>query len=248
MEHLTGSLLAALVLSMVYVLGTWLSRQDETEGMWSRRRIISAAAGVSVAYVFLDVLPELGTQHLTFLRAAHEGILFEEERIYILALISFVLLYGLDHMVMSKREQRKETLTEGKPDATYWVHLMGFAAYSAMIGYLLVERAERGAASLIVYALAMSIHFLIVDHSMREEHNGVYERTGHWFLALSVLAGWLIGVSTPFSEMVFARLFAVLAGGVVIESLRSELPGDRKGKFWPFCLGAFVFALLIMLA
>src|SRR5262245_60768214 len=128
MEHLTGSLLAALVLSMVYVLGTWLSRQDETQGILNRRRIISAAAGVSVAYVFLDVLPELATQHLTFVKAAQEGILFEEERIYVLALISFVLLYGLDHMVMSKREQRKETLTEGKGDAMYWIHLSGFAA------------------------------------------------------------------------------------------------------------------------
>jgi hypothetical protein len=247
MEISFGSLFAAMVLASVYVLGTWLNEQSEEKKPWRRRRI-SIAAGVSVAYVFLDVLPELATQHLTFLKASDRGILFAEQRIYLLALISFVLLYALDHMVLSSREQRKEAIAEGSGDAIYWLHLTGFAAYSAMIGYLLIERAERGTAPLIVYALAMTIHFLIVDHSMREEHGKVYERTGHWILAISVLAGWLIGISTPFSEAVFARLFAVLAGGVVITSLRSELPDERQGKFWPFCIGALVYALLILLA
>jgi hypothetical protein len=47
--------------------------------------------------------------------------------------------------------------------------------------------------------------------------------------------------------VVFARLFAVLAGGVVITSLSAELPGDREGRFWPFCLGAAVYAVLLSL-
>jgi hypothetical protein len=53
---------------------------------------------------------------------------------------------------------------------------------------------------------------------------------------------------SPLSEAAFARLFALLAGGVVITSLKAELPDDRKGRFWPFCLAALVFALLLMLA
>ena len=42
---------------------------------------------------------------------------------------------------------------------------------------------------------------------------------------------------TPLPEVLLARLFAVLAGGVVITSLGAELPDDREGRFWPFCLG-----------
>jgi hypothetical protein len=48
--------------------------------------------------------------------------------------------------------------------------------------------------------------------------------------------------------VVFARLFAVLAGGVVITSLKAELPGEREGRFWPFCLGAAAYAVLLFLA
>ena len=67
-------------------------------------------------------------------------------------------------------------------------------------------------------------------------------------MAASVLVGWAAGAVSPLSEAAFARLFALLAGGVVITSLKAELPDDRKGRFWPFCLAALVFAFLLILA
>jgi len=94
----------------------------------------------------------------------------------------------------------------------------------------------------------MAVHFLIVDHSLGEEHGRAYRPRGRWLLAASVLVGWLIGVMAPLSEVAVARLFAVLAGGVVITSLRSELPDDREGRFWPFCLGAVLFAAVLLAA
>jgi hypothetical protein len=123
-----------------------------------------------------------------------------------------VALYGLEHMVLASRERRRDAAAEA-PDPVYWLHLGGFAAYSALIGYLLVERAERGPLALAVYGLAMALHFLIVDHSLREEHGPVYDHGGRWVLAATVFAGWMAGATTPLSEVVFARLFAVLAGG-----------------------------------
>jgi hypothetical protein len=242
MEISLASLAAALVLTAVYALGGWLDTRGAVEGVWVRRRWVSVAAGVSVAYVFVDVLPELGAQHLAFRAAAGEGLLFAEQRIYILALLAFVALYGLEHMVLASRER------PGARDAVYGVHLLGFAAYSWLIGYLLIERAERGPVALAAYGLAMALHFLIVDHSLREEHGSVYDRAGRWVLAASVLAGWLVGGLLPLSDVAFARLFAILAGGVVITSLGAELPRERQGRFWPFCLGAVGYAALLFVA
>jgi hypothetical protein len=246
MEVSLGSLGVAVILALVYALGARLGGH-RAEGVWARRRWVSVAAGVSVAYVFVDVLPELGAQHRTFREAAGEGLLFAEQRIYVLALLAFVALYGLEHMVLAARERRRDARAEAA-DPVYWLHLGGFAAYSALIGYLLVERAVRGPLALAVYGLAMALHFLIVDHSLREEHGRVYDHGGHWVLTASVLAGYAVGATTPLSEVAFARLFAVLAGGVVITSLKAELPGEREGRFWPFCLGAAAYAGLLFLA
>jgi hypothetical protein len=249
MEIPLGSLAAALVFACAYLVGGRLGTSEAGEQFWSRRRFISAAAGISVAYIFVDVLPELEIQRQVVVKAAGDGaLLFAEQRIYLLALLSFVVIYGLEHIVLVNRKRRRASVAAGEADAVFWLQLAGYAAYSALIGYLVVERAERGALALIVYTFAMALHFLIVDHSLAEEHRRAYGARGRWLLAASVLLGWLIGVVTPLSEVAVARLFAVLAGGVVITSLRAELPDDRTGRFWPFCFGAVLFAAFLVAA
>ena len=125
------------------------------------------------------------------------------------------------------------------------MHLIGFVAYSCLIGYLLVERAERGVLPLAAYTFAMAVHFLIVGHSLAEEHGLQHRWSGKWLLALSVLAGCLLGLTTHLSETMFARLFAMLAGGVVITSIGHELPVTARTLFAVlfgrshFCAGSF---------
>jgi hypothetical protein len=249
MEIDLPSLLAATALALVFALRGGAGERGVTWRFWSRRRWISAAAGVSVAYVFVDVLPEMAEQNKVITAAAGSAGLFAEQRIYMLALLSFVILYGLQHMVLSSREARRSAVEQGQGrDRVYRLHVAGFAGYSALIGYLLVERAERGVAALAVYALAMAIHLLIVNHTLSKEHGNAYRRGGHWWLAASVIAGWTAGAMMPLSDLAFARLFALLAGGVVITSIGAELPDDREGRFWPFCIGAVAFALLLLTA
>ena len=242
-----ASLAVALVLALVYALGARLDERGEAAGLWRRRRWISLAAGVSVAYVFVDVLPELGVRHRRFLETAGEGLLFAEQRIYMLALLAFVVLYGLEYMVLTSREGRASGGESHRRDAVFWLHLGGFALYSWLIGYLLVERAETGSLALSLYGFAMAFHFFLVGHSLRETHGEAFDRRGRCVLAASVLAGWLAGVTVELSEIVLARLFAVLAGGVVITSLNAELPREREGRFWYFCLGAMAYAALLIL-
>ena len=249
METDYASLAAATVIAAAYLIGGSLVGSEASERFWARRRYISAAAGISVAYVFVDVLPELELQRKAVVAAAGaRDLLFAEQRIYLVALVSFVVINGLQHIVLVNRERRHATVAAGRRDGIYWLQLAGYAAYSALIGCLLVERVEGGIASLVAYSLAMAVHFLIVDHSLEEEHGQAYGSGGRWLLALSVMAGWCLAVVAPLPETVMARLFALLAGGVVITSLNAELPSDREGRFWPFCLGAIAFAAFLLLA
>lgn len=247
MEVDGSSLVAAIVLAAVYALRVGAG-EDAVARRSDGRGLISAAAGVSVAYVFIDVLPELAAHNALLGKAGGVASLYAEQRIYVLMLASFVVMYGLQHIVLASRSRRHESLAREERDPVYWLHLLGYAAYSALIGYLLVERAARGTAPIVLYTLAMGIHFVIVNHALAEEHGAMYRRHGHLWLAGGVLAGWAAAALLPIDEVTFARLFALLAGGVVITSLRSELPDERTGRFWPFCLGAIAFAVLLILA
>ena len=242
-------LAAGIVLALVYALRGSTGEDPFSARFWARRRWVSAAAGVSVAYVFVDVLPELGALGAT-LHAHGGGIgtLFGEERIYVLTLLSFLVMYGLQNIVLAAKEVRGVSAERSETDKIYWLHLVGYAAYSALIGYLLVERAEQGLKVLAFYTSAMAIHLVVVNHSLAEAHEALYRQQGRWLLAAAVLAGTAVGWTVPISETWFARLFAVLAGGVVITSLRAELPDDSRGRFWPFCLAALGYAFLLLAA
>lgn len=247
---LTASLVAALVLAAVQVLALPVLERAEALSGRVRRRLVSASAGASVAYVFIDVLPELALQHRVVTEAAGAaGLLFAEQRVYVLALLSFVLFYGLEHLVLSDRERREDTGASHDETRFFLAHLLAFGGYTALIGDLLVERAAHGPVTLAIYTLAMAVHFVIVAHALSERFRRPYARWGRWVLAASVLAGWALGATARVSDVTFARLFAVLAGGVVITSVQGELlGGEREGRFWPFLLGALVFAVLLMSA
>jgi hypothetical protein len=249
MDPSIASLAVVLVFAGVYLAGAWIESSPRIERFRTHSGYISAAAGISVAYVFIDVLPELEVQRQAMVGAAgNVELLFAEKRVYLGALLSFVVVYGLEHMVLVTHERRRAVMAEGRADAVYWVEVAGYAAYTGLIGYLVLDRTKHGVLSLAIYAFAMAIHFLIVDHGLAEKLGSAYAPRGRWVLAASVLVGWGVAVAMPLSDTVVARLFAVLAGGVVMASLRAELPHQGQGQFWPFCLSAVVFAVFLAFA
>lgn len=241
------AVLASIVLAAMFALPGGVAPGSEPSAVWSRRRWVSGAAGVSVAYVFVDVLPELSSLNRVLVGAGGgEAALFAEQRIYVLVLVAFVVMYGLQHFVVKARVRGPSDADRERIEPAYLLQLAGFAIYAALIGYLLVGRAEDGPVTVATYTAAMAIHFVIVNHSLAEEHDESYGRKGRWWLAGSVVVGCLVGLALPLSEVAFARLFAILAGGVTITSLGAELPDDRRGRFWPFCAGALAYAALLM--
>lgn len=164
------------------------------------------------------------------------------------ALAGFVVFYGLDHMVLTRRAGGRHGAAADFADRVYWLHAGGYAAYSWLIGYLLVERADSGPVALVLYTGAMAFHFAVVDHALRHKHGAAYDRRGRWGLAASVLAGWLGGTVTRLSEPALARIFAFVGGGVVITGANAELPGECDGRFWAFCVGAAAYTVLLLLA
>jgi len=238
-----ASLVAALSFLLPFALGKRLRIVDSR----SRRGWLSAAGGIAIAYVFVDLLPQMNRMQEIF-SAASSGlsIPFPEYRVYTSALAGFVLFYALENMASFSRPGRREK-GEEKCSPACWVHILGFALYSALMGYLLHEESKENSIPLLLYSLAMFFHFWIVDHSLRREHGGFYDRFGRWMLASGVLAGWVLGSFGFFSELLVPTLMGFIGGGVVINSIKEELPEKGEGHVFPFILGAFGYALFLLL-
>ena len=71
---------------------------------------------------------------------------------------------------------------------------------------------------------------------------------GKWVLAAATGAGCLIGLQAKISDPVLATLMGFIAGGVIVNSMVMELPKEKEGRFWAFCVGSFLYSLLLLLA
>ncbi|WP_328824250.1 hypothetical protein [Metabacillus schmidteae] len=87
------------------------------------------------------------------------------------------------------------------------------------------------------YFLALAVHFVTNDHSLRKDHKKVYDRFGRWLLTFAILLGWLVGVFIELKEIYISLLTAFLAGGIILNVLKEELPEERKSSFVAFFLG-----------
>ena len=228
--------MAALVLASVYVFGSRLRSRLRYRG-W-----VSIAGGVSVATVFVDLLPEISERQAMFSASVHsKAALFPEQAIYLAALVGFVLFYGLQHFVAASAS------AEGNSGVVFsLLRITAFAGYSGLIGYLLVHNVWKNDPSLLLYTLAMAFHLLLVDHSLSQSAHEAYEARGRWILALAVLVGWCAGVVTAIPEQWLARIIGFVCGGVIMNTLVVELPEERGGRFWPFVFAAAAYALVLI--
>jgi len=211
--------------------------------------VASAAAGISVAWVFLELLPSLTEYQHT---VEGSGILPGLERhVYIAALVGLVIAFWVETASRSSRRENYEAGEEAITDpATFWLSLGGFVIFNASIGYALADPADLAVSPYWIFVIAMGLHFLANDESMVENHGIRYQRYGRWLLIAGLLAGWIIG-RVPQYDMDGAGLAVVLAyvaGGMIMNIMRHELPvTSRTVNAAAFALGAFVFGVLVLI-
>lgn len=200
-----------------------------------RSRWLSLAGGASVAYVFLHLLPELAAHEAT-LAEVGEGGPFGALTVWVVALAGLTVFYGLERMIRSLPSKR----------ADGWrVHLASFGLYNLLVGYLVMKR-DAAAGELLLFALAMGFHFLTTDYGLRQDHRERWLGWGRWLLVASLLAGAVLGALTTMPEWSVASLFALLAGSVLLNVLKEELPEDRQSRFAPFLAGAAGYGALLL--
>lgn len=227
---------AAVLLTAVQLLPHFLQDLPERK----RRRLHSAAGGVAVAFVFLHLLPEIGEVRDPVSEAIGPVVPFGEHRVFVLVLAGLVGFYGIE--IVSRRAHRQAHASSTWVDQ---VAIGVFAAYYAVVGYLLWRQADQGAAKLAAYTIAIGLHFLVVDYGLRDTHRQAYARVGRWVLAAAVVVGWVIGWVATVPEWGLGMMLAVFAGALILVALKEELPAERSGHYGAFVIGVLAYSGLL---
>lgn len=168
--------------------------------------------------------------------------LLAEQRVYLAALTGFVVFYGVEVFVTQHRDENIEA-----SDLVFWAHTGIFAFYSGLVGYLLFHREEAGLLSLLYYALAMALHFTVTDYGLRQHHREAFYLRGRWILVGATLLGGIIGFGTEIEPLPLSMLFGFLAGAIILNIIKEELPGLDESRFGAFVVGATVYTSLLLL-
>lgn len=210
-------LLAAAALALAHLTAGRLRFLDVVP----RSAWLSAAGGISVAYVFVHLLPELGDTHAR-----------GDEQVWLLALAGLALFYAVEQHSSAERPRAFE------------LSMTSFAVYNALIGYLLA----RGRNELALFTIALGVHFIVNDAGLRRHHRAAYDRLGRWLLAAAILAGWGIGQVAQIGEPALGFVVAFIGGGVILNTIKEELPGEQRARVAPFLAGAAAYAALLEIA
>ncbi|MDX1622046.1 MAG: hypothetical protein R3320_13700 [Nitriliruptorales bacterium] len=231
---------AAVVLALLHAFGGRLRSVHIVPRSW----VLSAGSGVSVAYVVVHLLPELAEidEHLAGrLTGGVWGYI--EAHAWLVTLAGLAAFYGLE-----LRARRATGSASSGMRRLGWLHLGSYAMYNAIVGYLLHDRVEDGAFVLLLFTIAMGVHFLVNDHGLREQLGQQYRSRGRWVVASGVVAGAVLGAFVELAEAMLGVLVAFLAGGIVMNVMKEELPENRRSRWTPFVLGAAAYAALLLSA
>lgn len=233
----TGTSLVAIVL-----LGLVLASAGRTE---LRARVAepltAAAAGVSVAYVFVVLFPELAHFQAAFLEhragARHPWL---HEQVFLLALAGMLLLGGARLWATRKHAQAPAMA------APFKVELATLCLVSAFVGFTLSELARAGVVVLGLATLGYGTHLLVEVHALRAEWAALYRRTGRWLLLACLAGGWITGALWGRAGTLLAAAYALVSGSIIASAMGGELPRRTRRDFIAFVGGALAFTALVL--
>ena len=211
-----------------------------------RHTFLSAASGAAVAFVLLQLLPSISKGQEALSQATQTGVFsFLERHAYLLMLVSVLVFYGLEKAARVSSTSRPQEKGSTPGPAVFWLHMITFGVMNILVGYLMIHRHETLQA-LLLFSLAMFVKFIINDNSLHASHKEGYDRIGRWLLAGAVVFGWAVGYVFKLPNVGPAMLQALLAGAVLLNVFKEELPSEKQGKLLPFALGAAAYAALLM--
>lgn len=239
--HLLVALVATLILILFHYLSPWFANHLPKKG----RAFISFAGGIAVAYVFLEMLPNLVEYNKPigeFLLSRNWLTPFTELSIYIVALLGFVIYYGLEMLAETKQNTFK------KVDDVYILHLSMFCLYNFLITYTMSLRALTSITATFIFTFAMALHFVITDRKFSRFYPIKFNAKGRFVLILFLFLGWLCTVIfDPVNVLLAAFMLAFLSGSVLLNVFREELPNANLMSFRAFSLGTLLVSTFLLL-
>lgn len=218
--------LSLLVLAAIHLFA---NRPKILGWVW-RGQFLSFASGVSLSYVFVDLLPALEKGAPVLKRTFEHVIPFLELHTYLIALLGILFYYGVQSRISPKKTQ--------------WLPFSSYLLFNFFVGASLSDSSNPEIQPLTLFTIAIGLHYFITDHLSKISD----KKLVLWSLICALFVGYLIGNLAKIPDTVTAIGISFVAGGILLNTFRYELPKREKdGYFWFVCGALLYTAILLVL-
>lgn len=221
------TLVYGLIISTLHYLSDFISLRF----IKYKDKILSFGAGVSITYLFLELLPMI-----------HEATYVLSKTSYISILVGFALFHLIEKYVYqhSKRDERIEKLKH--------IHSAGFFIYYFIIGIVLYHLMENNLVQGTLFLIPLVFHSAVSSASFQEIHKELKEKQHiRLFLSSSPIMGILIAIYIGVSQNVYYSMLGFVVGALFYIIIKDILPEQKEGDPKYFLAGMILFVLLLLI-
>ena len=220
-----------------------------------KKSVVSFSGGVAIAYVFFDLLPGIqgAAGHLRLLLRGYLGELpVFEVSTFGVAFAGFLVFFVSEHAAVHMRrrtaaETARHIDSVPAPRGVFIIHLSILSLVSLLIAYNLRFEVRTGLLGAMLFSFALILHFFDADRTMEMHYHGLFENYGRYILSAMPLAGWILSIFFPERRSEAAVLLAFIAGAVLFNVIKDEVPGAERGEPKFFVAGALIYASVLLL-
>ncbi len=218
-----------LLVAIVIALACVAAAERRLLGRKWPEYLLSAGAGIGIAYVVVHLLLELAIGAET-VRSTTEGRLpYAEVHAYLLVLVGIIGTLALMSVQFGLYGM------EPRPR----IRVVQPAMSALIVGYLLSVRDATEIGPLLIFTLAIGLHVAINAHTLATKLQSPF---GGLVLAGAIAAGYASGLLWEAPPVAVAGLVALLAGGVMTRTIHEILDEERH----PLVVGASAETILLV--
>jgi zinc transporter ZupT len=192
-----------------------------------RFRIISFGAGISIAYLFLHLLPH-----------TYEAAIHLEEWVFLFLLLGFALFHLSEKYVYQhiRQEKRAKELKE--------IHSIIFFVYHFTVGIVIADLFQAEILEGFLFVIPVALHVGVSTISLSKIHGEIRESVFiKVILSLSTLLGVVFALLIHIPDIVNNILVSFIAGVLLYIIVKEFLPEKEKGKPLFFIFGLLLFCV-----
>ena len=196
-----------------------------------KERIISFGGGVSIAYLFLLLFPELykangATSSLSFI-----------------ALLLGFSIFHIAEKHVYQHKSKKRILKELKE-----VHSIAFFIYHFLLGITIFYFANISIEIGLLFFIPIFFHSAVSNISLSELHHHIKEKIEYRIiLALSPVLGILLAEFLNIPTNIFNTILGLVIGALLYVIIRDTLPKGKQGDIHYFIAGTIFMLLLLFI-